>query len=149
MINLNHLLSLIQTDYTTIRVNLGGKKKYTYKSHDLTLQRGDYVVVVLPDNTPSIGKVMGVDSVPQIDETADFDYKWIVCKVDLEEYQARVNGEKAFYSAIEKAQHENKRSKAIEHLKELGVKEEDVKMLSAAILTTDGSRDIVDCDDKL
>ena len=137
MTSLNYLLSQIQTDYTTIRVvfeTSRNRTKYTYKCADLSVKKGDYVVVLSPDGAPAIGLVAGVDKFPKLDKNAAFDYKWIVCKVDLEEYNARMNGEKAFYEAIEEAQHNKERADAIEALSELGVSEDKVRMITAVVL---------------
>lgn len=102
-----HILSLLQSGFTTASVsyNLNYKddaglnfredKLYTFK-HNLNLQPGDLVVV---PGAEAIGGfvlcvVVEAHEEPEIDLDANFEYKWIVSKVEFEAWQDIMNGEK-------------------------------------------------------
>lgn len=74
---------------------------YTYKaSLDDNIKQGDQVVIMNPRGELKCAFVINVDPVAKIDVDADFDYKWIVCKIDLDIYNARVNQEAEFNHAL-------------------------------------------------
>jgi hypothetical protein len=96
-----HLVSLLQDGYTTVKISFAkGSSLYTYKTH-LTLAIGDYVVVDKRGGF-SVGQVIIVDEHPTIDTDADFDYKWIVQKVDTTAYEKLLASEKEARVAIAK-----------------------------------------------
>lgn len=78
-----------------------GAKTYTYKVPlDANIQDGDFVVVYRDTTGLNIGMVTRVDAAPQIDVDANYDYKWIVQRIDREAYQARVDAERVFADAM-------------------------------------------------
>ena len=115
-----HLFSLLDTTCTTIRVvfpkdereqdwnnrkvqdRFGDEslklppKTYVYKASKAAgLVVGDYVVVET-ERGMAVVRVAEVHGSAQIDVDADFDYKWIVQKVDRSEYDAQSGKEAAF-----------------------------------------------------
>jgi hypothetical protein len=71
---------------------------YTYKAPlAWNVVAGDKVIVDSPRGAGlTIATVLSVDVLPNIDVDADFDYKWLVQKVDLTEHEALVERERAF-----------------------------------------------------
>lgn len=93
-----HLISLLQTGFTTIKVEFKqGSQQYTYKAK---LSEGikveDRVIVDSPQDGLTVVKVVEVHLTPEIDLHAKFDYKWIVHKVDLTDYLATLAQEAEF-----------------------------------------------------
>lgn len=97
----------------------GDIKTYTYKAPAGQLKSGDHVVVERNDAF-YIGLVVTVHDQPRIDTDADFDYKWIVQRVDREGYDANVEKERKFMQAVQEAEREHQRqqlvNKMMEHL---------------------------------
>lgn len=116
-----HLFALLDRTFTTIRVafqkdaleseRLAGSVKVRFNDDMLDepkvrgyiykaplsdgIQAGDHVVVSTHKGF-AVAKVLEVHNLPQIDVDADFDYKWIVQKVDTTAFDARVNRETDF-----------------------------------------------------
>ncbi len=128
-----HLLSLLQTDFTTIQVRFNADdmpgdialgaartnrgsgvttmpepKLYTYKIRG-KVAPGDTVVVESPFSGLTCVTVVSVDETPRLDLTASFTYKWVVQRVDKTEYLANLDKEEAFTLQIEGAQREMQR----------------------------------------
>ena len=106
-----HLLSLLQTGFTTIKVKFADNsnhdnrpgKEYTYKIQGPCFA-GDWVVVDSPANGLVVVRVMSVDEAPRIDLDAEYTYKWVVQRVDVTAYKDRLEKEKAFLVQVENAQ---------------------------------------------
>lgn len=121
-INHNHILSLLQTGFTTVNVTFETEdvvdvqqpdrafpnrtrsrrvKEYTYKAL-LTddIKAGDYVVVESPQSGLVIVQVTSVDAKPRIDLEVPFSYKWIVQKIDTARYQELLRQEQEFKDAL-------------------------------------------------
>lgn len=76
---------------------------YTYKAPIGLLRAGD-TVVVADAHSPyglALGNVHAVDPVARIDVDADFDYKWIVQRVDTTEYEQHVHEERNFADTMQ------------------------------------------------
>lgn len=125
----SHLASLLQEGFTTVKVMYGNipdlregthtlEKRYTFKTF-LDLKPGD--VVVVPDNAYnknySVAMVNSVDAAPDIDFDADFEYKWIIDKVNMEQYEKVLQTEEAQVKALQKMRAEQVRQTALEGLK--------------------------------
>jgi hypothetical protein len=85
------LVALLQArrGMTTASVTYGDSNSgghYTYKvPPHLTLEKGDYVVVQVRDYfTFKVGKVAKVDAIADIDPAAEFEYRWIIQKVETD-----------------------------------------------------------------
>ena len=84
------LVALLQSrrGMTTASVGFDGTRgtMYTYKvPPHLTLEKGDTVVVqVGSNNTFKVGKVTKVDAIADIDPAAEFEYRWVIQKVDTD-----------------------------------------------------------------
>ena len=89
----NHIISLLQSGFTTIQCiydltkeDWANTKSYTFKTI-LSVNEGDLVVV--PNGKQGNMKVVRVVTVhnePKLDLDADFDYAWVVSKVDVIDY---------------------------------------------------------------
>lgn len=99
-----HLASLLQTDFTTVKVRFrdgNNTRLYTYKvPNDLQVQVDDMLVVDAHYSGVCIVDVKEVHERPQIDPDANFDYKWVVGKVDLESYRKRAEAEAEFRQLV-------------------------------------------------
>jgi hypothetical protein len=72
-------------------------RDYCYKvPKSWDLQAGDHAVVIGRNGCLAVVLVTRVDALPDIDVDADFNYKWLVSKVDLTEHDALVEREKSF-----------------------------------------------------
>ena len=91
----HHMISLLQTNYTTVKVQyLNGRgtkdKDYTYKVPlDAGVKVDDFVVVESSITGYAVAKVVKVDESPDINLDATYPYSWIVQKVDLDPYYER------------------------------------------------------------
>ena len=125
-----HTLSLMQDGFTTIhvkfRVSPGPIKTYTYKAlYSDNVKSGDSVVVKAVNGHFKIAVVEAVDDFPVLDLDADFDYKWIVQKVDSTEFDLREEREKEFGDTLRRLeqmkQRENLRKELLDIAGEEGV----------------------------
>lgn len=170
-----HLLSLLQTGFTTIHVVFDNEhipatpaptahnsgqvrqpwaeppvtpsarwtpevRKYTYKA-DLAdnLQQGDAVVVESPKAGLVIARVVAVDPTPRIDVDADFDYKWIVQKVDRTAYDKRNMGEREFQDTLQEVERVKQREILVRSMAEnLPAGTEARRMFDEAIAMVSG-----------
>jgi hypothetical protein len=95
-------------------------KVYTYKAPIGLLADGD-IVVVQDDKSPyglALGRVHHVDSVARIDVDADFDYKWVVSKVDTTAYAKRVQEERAFADTMQAVEATRQREQLVRTMTE-------------------------------
>lgn len=118
-INHNHILSLLQTGFTTIAVTFDLNvdvevdpllrttnrntrvKEYCYKAPLAdNIKVGDLVVVDSPTEGFTIVRVTRVDSKPRIELDAPFPYKWIVQKIDRSRYDNLLAQEAEFKDAL-------------------------------------------------
>ncbi len=133
----SHLLSILQNDFTTVhvafradinaasieeakgfsgtaKVNGGTVRTFTYKApFTANIVVDDYVVVESPKGGPMVGLVMRVDEKANIDLDADFEYKWIVQRIDRTEYDARVKRDAAFIETMNEVEREAQKAKLI------------------------------------
>ena len=91
---LQHLISLLQSNYYTAKFRyLNGSKPYTFKvPNDISLEVGDNCVVVCSLGF-TVVRVLSIDEAPDIDIDADFQYLWIVQKIDPSAYYERAERE--------------------------------------------------------
>lgn len=94
----NHIIALLQTDYTTVQVvfpdGLSQKKLYTYKVPTAwNVQVEDTLVVDTPRNGLCLVSVVAVHTEANINTDVEWTYKWAVSRVDLAEYQDRLQRE--------------------------------------------------------
>jgi hypothetical protein len=106
--NPRHLVSLIDGEYTTVAVRFDAASKlYTYKTR-LKLQRNDWVIVSVND-VLKVVQVVQVHATPQIDFEAKFDYKWVVQKVDMSDYNTTLAAEAKLVEHIDAMERLHKR----------------------------------------
>lgn len=112
-----HMYSLMDGGFTTIQVKFDGPTRakpsdkprpwdvpevdtYTYKVRlDANVAEGDDVLVLV-NGAYKVVRVVKVDASPVIDLDADFQYQWIVQRVNREAYDAEVKREAAFNEAM-------------------------------------------------
>lgn len=126
----------MQEGFTTIRVKFEGTQRlYTYKALlEDKVKEGDYVVVDTPSAGLQLCEVHHVDRVPNIDVDADFDYKWIVQKVDRSKYDERIEREEQFHLAMQEVEREKKRAELRQHfLADIGEDSVAKRILEGAI----------------
>lgn len=69
---------------------------------------GDHVVVSTTKGM-RVGVIREVHASPQIDLHADYDYKWVVGKINMDDYLATLHREKAFTTALEEIERQKQR----------------------------------------
>jgi hypothetical protein len=78
---------MLPIDYTTVMARFpGSSKQYTYKTHIEDFKVGDQAVVDARGET-KIVTITQVHKTPRLDPNAPYEYKWIICKVDRDEYK--------------------------------------------------------------
>lgn len=129
----NHIISLLQSNYTTVGVRfidrvhtqagnfstgvdyqIGGKN-YAYKAPlSMNLKVGDQVLV--PNGLSSKDKipyvlalVIGVDERARIDFNTSKNYKWVVQKIDPTQYNAIIEAERAMHDVLQAAEERRQR----------------------------------------
>lgn len=136
-INHNHILSLLQTGFTTIKVTFDLSmdpevdpvlrarnrntrvQEYTYKALEAdNVQVGDYVVVDSPQDGLTITKVTAVDKTPKIDLSAPFPYKWIVQKIDVGRYNDLLKQEEEFKDALVEVERQKQQEAVLKDFQE-------------------------------
>jgi len=150
-LNHNHILSLLQTGFTTVgvtfEVNMDANfdptlrtrnqrvKEYTYKALESdNLQVGDLVVVDSPSEGMVIVRVTRVDSKPRIDLDVPFSYKWIVQKIDRTRYDNLLKQEADFKEALVEVERVKQREAVLKSFQEhLPEGSEARKMFEAVI----------------
>lgn len=108
-VNVTHLLTLMQKDFTTVQVSIPNEKgrPYTYKAAlSMDLKVMDKVVIYGGERL-TCGTVTKVDKEPQVDFDAPYDLKWVVQKIDLAPYEEQVVREVAALAALNKRRREN------------------------------------------
>jgi hypothetical protein len=99
----SHILSLIQNDYTTIQVVFDeGGKQYTYKALLKDAIAVDDLIIVPSQYKfgAAVAKVVAVHDTAEIDTSVNYDYKWIIGKVDMTRYNTILEVEQRFEKTI-------------------------------------------------
>jgi len=139
-VNHNHILSLLQTGFTTIQVTFSNEEvvgtkqpdqafpnrtrrrqvqTYTYKALETdNIQPGDCVIVDSPHEGLQIVTVTHVDTKPNIDLSAPFPYKWVVQKVDRSRYDDLLKQEQSFKDALVEVERVKQREEVLASFKE-------------------------------
>ena len=124
----NHILSLLQSNYTTCKVTYavgekqyvsGVNKLYTFKTNIEGLKVED--IVVVPSSSAegfAVCRVKEVHEFPEIDTDAPWDYKWIVSKVDMESYEEILKAEEEALKDLRKMQQSAVRQQALSKMEE-------------------------------
>lgn len=124
----HHIVSLLQTGYTTVQIVFAAAternqeprwethRNYTYKAKlSAGISVDDLVVVHAPFGF-KIVKVVAVHDFPQIDTDVDFEYKWIVQKLDTTEYEATVEAETQFKRSLQDIERRKQAQSVVESL---------------------------------
>lgn len=117
----NHLISLLQNDFTTVEVLFpNSNSSYTYKVPLSMVQEGlkPLDMVVVPARSGfSVATVYTIHDSPQIDLDAPFEYRWIVQKVDTTAYDTRILREREFTESMKAIEKEKRKAEALEDFK--------------------------------
>lgn len=143
IVNYNHLITLLQKGYTTCEVKFQDKhhgpqsQNYTYKvPTSLNVQPLDLVVVPVGDLKDRSFKVVEVQVVhpePEIDVSAPYALKWVVCKVDTAAYDDQMKREEEAITLLRKGERKAAQERALAALMEtVPNKEELMKLLGVA-----------------
>lgn len=121
--NPNHIISLMQNDYTTIGVQFvddhNADKVYVYKVLRADMpSKGDRFVVNSQYTSSgfAIVEVVRVDDEPEINTNATYDYSWIVQKIDRARYDAVFELERQFAQKLRAIQQKAVRQQAAAQL---------------------------------
>ena len=128
--NINHTITALQ-DFNTVGVRFADSDRtYTYKTTE-KFEEGDKAIVC-PNGMLKVVTVKEVHETPQIDFGSNIEYKWIVQKVDLENYSNRMKQEELMAVELRKSIANKKREEVkAELVNSLGV--DDVNKLTALI----------------
>lgn len=151
----NHILSLLQTGFTTIGITFDlemtprdnatdrarnrnrqvGEYDYKVMESD-NIKVGDFVIVDSPHSGLTVAMVSRVDAKPRIDLDAPFAYKWIVQKVDRTRYDEVLKQEEDFKEALVEVERAKQRESVIKDFQErLPENSEARKLFDIAIST--------------
>lgn len=110
--NKHYILSLFDSGLKTVAaVFKGGSQVYTYKTHtDFTV--GDYAIVHTPSNGFQVVQITQVHDTPDLDPDSRVDYKWIVQKLDVTEYDKLVARDEELAVKVKDAQRNAHREQA-------------------------------------
>ena len=127
--NLNTLSSLLIEDLKTVKVafqqefDIENQKHYTYKTIE-DFEIGDFAVVKVK-GILKIVKIASIDEVCDLNHSSNIEYKWIIKKIDLSEYERLIDIEKQFKDKLKKIEQKKLRNKAKIFLSEsLGVEDQ-------------------------
>lgn len=140
IVNMNHLITMLQKGYTTLEVTFsqgpkyGREATYTYKVSNAmatALKPNDQVVVSAKDALKVVW-VVKIHDAPQIDVKAPYDLKWVVCKVDRTVYDDQMAREAEAIKKLEAAERLKAQNEALAALLEgMGDREEFFKLINA------------------
>lgn len=131
-----------QYHHVMVEFTLGGKQ-YSYRTADLTFKAGDLAVVqahsVHEDN--DVFQVVTVVGEPYIGrELSTINYKWIVCKVDVEAYQQRIKMEEEIRTELQELQRLAKARFELQSLESLLQGDDDAMARFKALLEKMGQK---------
>lgn len=96
----------------------GAQQAYIYKAVKTDQYKaGDFVVIEDPQRVLKIAEIVEVHEHAQIDYDSDYDYKWIVQRVDLTSYANVLKAEQTFKAGMVEVQRITERNKLIAEYK--------------------------------
>lgn len=119
----HHMISLLQTNYTTVKVQyLNGlgiqEKEYTYKVPlDAGVKVDDFVVVESSITGYAVAKVVKVDESPDINLDAPNQYSWIIQKINLDPYYERQERERRIQQQLFKLEQRKQQVNIVEQFR--------------------------------
>lgn len=142
MKNMNHLVSLLQEGYTTVKVEFGSigqippidyvldepwngaqahqqparatQQRYTYKCF-FDCKVGDVVVVPPTGKGLGLATVVAVDPEPDLNFEGDIEYKWLIAKVDFTQYINVQGKETALIRGLRDVERQKERQALLDH----------------------------------
>jgi preprotein translocase subunit YajC len=133
-INLKTAAAIVDENITTIEVNLSARagtvpELYTYLcTQELasTLNEGD-MVLLQSTSGPILGRVVSVQSEPNVELNTDVSYRWAFQKVDLNALQIQVEKQERIYELLKAKQRVSTRQSVLANL---GLTQDDLKLLA-------------------
>ena len=119
----HHMISLLQTNYTTVKVQyLNGRvaqdKDYAYKVPlDAGVRVDDFVVVESSVTGYAVAKVVKVDESPDINLDAPYQYPWIIQKINLDPYYERQERERRIQQQLFKLEQRKQQVNIVEQFR--------------------------------
>ena len=116
MSDLNLLLAEQNENFKIVKVTFPNTSKvYTYKTV-IDLEKGDQVIVDAPSSGFTIVEVQEI--IPAIETNLDFGFnvKWIVSKVDTEQYDVCIVMERTVTKSLNKLKYSRRRTELIQDL---------------------------------
>lgn len=118
---INQNIRAINVIYDKEQVDSNGRivgnkqQRYTYKTLDATIKKGDYVVV--PTDTRHNLTVVLVDEVDvDVDFEAHIEFKWVVEKVSMDSYNGVLKEEGAWIEALKVSEKRRKREEIAKNM---------------------------------
>lgn len=133
MNNVNTIASLMIDNLKSVKVKFfkDSEKLYTYKTLLTDLEVDDFVVVS-NNNYYKVVQVVEIDDIPDLNIDSNIEYKWIVQKVDAEQYNELIQMEYDISVELKRLQQKSIVSKAKDLLAEtLGIDKEDLDKLTS------------------
>ena len=145
-------LNYLQTDYTTVKAifikdlaifdiqhqsltsilaeqKQDAFREYSYKADSrLNLVKGD-LAIVHANNGLAIVQISHVDETPHIDPNVSFHYKWVIDKIDLDGFKARLDEEENLKQLIAKLNHVEQQKQLIERIEIASQKDSELAQL--------------------
>lgn len=138
--NFNHLITLLQKDYTTVEVQFldeAASRTYTYKiSNSMAAATGVDKLVVVPvysNSTFKVAKIVAVHQEPEIDVRAPYALKWVASLVDLTAFDDQVKREKEAIDLLKKAERRRAQEAALAELLSGTSREELMQLLNGKL----------------
>lgn len=132
MNNANTIASLMIDGLKSVKVkfSINSDKLYTYKTLLTDLEVDDFAIIKNYD-TYKVVQVVEIDDIPDLNIDSNIEYKWIVQKVDVEQYNELVQMENDISIELKRLQQKSIVSKAKDLLAEtLGINMEDLDKLT-------------------
>lgn len=124
-----NIASLLMDNCKTVDVRFASsEKQYTYKTTE-DFEVGDYAVANTPNGVKTV-RITAVHKVPQIDINSNYEYQWLVCKVDFQKYDELIEKESLFSEQLLELEHRSICDKAKLMLsEELGLDSKEMNKL--------------------
>ena len=139
IVNLNHLITLLQKGYTTCDVVFPGDlaRKWTYKISDAmskTVEKDTQVVVPVKEGDFKVAYIWEVHKEPKIDVKSPYAFKWVICKVDRASWDDQNRREKEAMEMLEQAERKKAQKDALDVLMENVDRERFIALLNGVEL---------------
>jgi len=134
--NTTNVVSALQENFNTVEIVYRGSNQntYTFKT-DIPLEVDDLVVVPsVKEHDCDVAIVTKVHATPQIDFNVNYIYKWVMCKIDMEQYNARMEKEESLQQELMRLEFTKAKESVTSMLKEqMNLTDDEFKMLAGKV----------------